>query len=103
MAGSLSMIAGHPVSPARLAAAMMKALYTMSGTLLTHKDAMLQRYRRDCITLGTEVSLVRGEEIRHGKALDIDGDGGLLVEFAPGQVETVSSGEISVRGMYGYV
>lgn len=103
MAGSLSMIAGHPVSPARLAAAMMKALHTMSGTLLTDKNAMLQRYRRDCITLGTEVSLVRGEEIRHGKALDIDGDGGLLVEFAPGQVETVSSGEISVRGMYGYV
>lgn len=103
MAASLSMIAGHPVSPARLAAEMMQALHTMSGTLLTEKDAMLRRYRQSCITLGTEVSLVRGEEIRHGKALDIDEDGGLVVEFAPGRVETVSCGEISVRGMYGYV
>ena len=35
--------------------------------------------------------------------LDIDGDGALIVEFAPGSTETVSSGEVSVRGMYGYV
>lgn len=103
MAASLSMIAGHPVPPARLAAQMMQSLYTMSTGLLTEKAAILHRYRQSCITLGSEVSLLRGNDIRHGKALDIDEDGGLLVEFSPGQVETVSSGEISVRGMYGYV
>ena len=103
MAASLSMIAGKPVSPALLASSMMQALQHMDETLLFGKKAMLDAYRQDCITLGTEISLVRGSEIRHGKALDIDDSGALLVEFAPGQRETVSSGEVSVRGMYGYV
>ena len=103
MAASLSMIAGKPVAPARLAAAMIQALARMDETLLTGKEDMLRSYRENCITLGSEISLVRGREIRHGKALDIDEDGALIVEFAPGKTETVSSGEVSIRGMYGYV
>lgn len=103
MAASLSMVAGRPVDPARLAAAMMEALFRMDQKLLSGKEEMLDVYRKNCITLGSEISLVRGTEIRHGKALDIDGSGALLVEFSPGQVETVSSGEVSIRGMYGYV
>ena len=103
MAASLSMIAGRPVDPAHLAAAMMEALFRMDQELLSGKEEMLNTYRKNCITLGSEISLLRGSEVRHGKALDIDGDGALLVEFSPGQVETVSSGEVSIRGMYGYV
>ena len=103
MAASLSMAAGHPVSPALLAARMMEALFAMSETLLTGKAAMLAAYRENCITLGTEISLLRGGEVRHGKALDIDEDGGLIVRFDSGGMETVSSGEVSIRGMYGYV
>ena len=103
MASSLSMVTGKPVDPSLLAASMMEALYRMDKTLLSGKEEMLRIYRENCITLGTEISLVRGEEVRHGKALDIDEDGGLIVEFSPGIRETVSSGEVSIRGMYGYV
>ena len=103
MAASLSMIAGRPVSPALLAAQMMVSLRKMDQILLTDKAAILDSYRRDCVTLGTEVSLVRGSEKRHGKALDIDNNGALLVEFTPGHPEAVNSGEVSIRGMYGYV
>ena len=50
------------------------------------------------------MSLLKADEtIRHGKAVDIDNDGALVVEFTPGVRETVNSGEISIRGMYGYV
>ena len=103
MAASLSMAAGHPVSPVKLACAMMEALFKMDRSLLTGKDVMLRAYRENCITLGTEISLLRGEEIRHGRALDIDDSGALLVQFEEGTVETVNSGEVSIRGMYGYV
>lgn len=103
MAASLSMIAKRPVSPAALAACMMEALFEMDQNLLTEKKAIMKIYRENCVTLGTEISLVRGEEIRHGKALDIDEDGALIVEFSPGHTEAVSSGEVSIRGMYGYV
>jgi BirA family biotin operon repressor/biotin-[acetyl-CoA-carboxylase] ligase len=103
IAGSLSSVSGQVIDRAKVAAAMMDALYRMDQSLLSGKEAMLHTYRRDCITLGKAVSLVRGEEVRHGTALDIDDDGALLVRLPDGIIETVNSGEVSVRGMYGYV
>ena len=103
IAGSLSMVTGHTVDRFRVAAAELDALYAMSQGLLTRQEAMLEQYRKDCITIGQEISLVRGEEVRHGKALDVDGEGALVVLFPDGHTEAVNSGEVSVRGMYGYV
>ena len=103
IAGSLCSVTGQNIDRARVAAAMMDALYRLDQSLLSEKEAMLHTYRRDCITLGKEVSLVRGEDIRHGTALDIDDDGALIVRLPDGSTETVNSGEVSVRGMYGYV
>ena len=103
IAGSLSMVTGQTVDRFRVAAAELDALYAMSQGLLTRQEAILVQYRRDCITLGQEISLVRGEEVRHGKALDIDGEGALVVLFPDGHTEAINSGEVSVRGMYGYV
>ena len=103
VAGSLAMVTGEEVDRFRVAAAELDALYDMSAGLLTGQDALLAQYRRDCITIGQEVSLVRGDEIRHGRALDVDGEGALVVLFPDGHTEAVNSGEVSVRGMYGYV
>ena len=103
MAGSLSMITGSPVDRAKVAAAMLDALHTMSGQLIDRKADILNRYRSDCMTLGRDVVLVRGDEKRYGHALDIDESGALVVRFENGDAESVNSGEISVRGMYGYL
>ena len=102
-AGSLEMVTGKEVSRPRLAAEMLTALYRMQDGLLGDKEAILEQYRADCVTLGKEVSLVRGSSVRYGKALDVSDTGALIVEFSPGQVEAVDSGEASVRGMYGYI
>ena len=102
-AGSLAMVTGKAIDRPRVAAAMMEALAKMDRNLLTGKEAILARYRRDCVTLGQHISVVRGEEIRHGTALDIGENGDLLVRFDDGHTEAVSSGEVSIRGMYGYV
>lgn len=103
VAGSLAMVTGQAVDRFRVAAAELDALHAMSAGLLTDQESMLTQYRRDCITIGQEVSLVRGEEIRHGTALDVDNAGALVVLFPDGHTEAVNSGEVSVRGMYGYV
>ena len=103
IAGSLSSVSRQQIDRAKVAAAMMDALYRMDATLLTEKAHILNRYRWDCITLGQEISLVRGDEVRHGTALDIDDEGALIVRFPDGNTEAVNSGEVSVRGMYGYV
>lgn len=90
-----------PLAP--LVAALVQRLSQMSSGLLSSKELWLQRYRGDCITLGKEVRLLQQGEIRYARALDIDGDGGLVVRYHSGQIATISSGEVSVRGIYGYV
>ena len=103
MACSVEMVTGKPMLRSTLAAEMIRSLYEMSGRLLTEKDAILEDYRRDCITLGREISVVRGISIRHGVAKSVDEDGALVVDFDDGTTEAVSSGEVSIRGLYGYV
>lgn len=103
MASSLSAVAGKPVSSCSLAAAMLCRLRSMDENLLVGKDSILAAYRRECVTLGQEIVLVRGEDRQYGTALDIDSEGGLVVRFLDGTVKTVTSGEVSVRGMYGYL
>ena len=103
MATSARMVLGHPADRERLIAGMVKALEAMDKALLTSPAAILERYRADCITLGREVSIVRGDEVRHATALDIDAEGGLIVRYDSGKTGTVTSGEVSVRGLYGYI
>ena len=103
MAASLSMVAKKPVDRSVLAAAMIHALWKMDADLLAGKAKIMSDYRSDCITLGQDIVLLRAEELRRGKALDIDDDGGLMVAFNDGTRQTVTSGEVSIRGMYGYV
>jgi len=52
--------------------------------------------------IGKEIKVIRGEEIRLGRALDINEEGELVVEFKEGDIENIYSGEISIRGMKGY-
>ena len=103
IAASLSMVSGKTIRPSCLAAAMIEALVDMDRTLFTEKEHIMDRYRKDCITLGQDILLVRGEDSLYGTAVDLDAEGGLIVRFADGSVKTVTSGEVSVRGMYGYI
>ncbi len=103
MAGSLSMVTGKAVDRARVAAAMIKALYEMDRDLFQNKEALMNAYRKDCITLGQQIVLVRDDRRSYGTAVDLHDDGGLVVAFDDGTTGTVTSGEVSVRGMYGYV
>lgn len=103
-AGSLHCVTGQPVDRARVTTALLDALFRMDQRLLTDHSGIMARYRANCMTVGQEVSVVKADgSVRHGKALDIDDEGGLVVDFADGTRQTVTSGEVSVRGMYGYV
>ena len=102
IATSLQLCVGKPIDRAAVVAAMLVALEKMSR-LLPDANAFLPQYRANCITLGQEISILRGEEVRHGLALDVNEEGALLVEFPDGHREFIQSGEVSIRGMYGYV
>lgn len=103
MATSLAVVTGQPVSRQALTAAMIHALWQMSERLLIDKQHLMTRYRADCITLGKPVAVHSANGIRHGNALSLDDDGALVVQYTDGQLQTVASGEVSVRGLYGYI
>lgn len=103
IATSLFLSSGKPVLPERLAAAMVEALYKMSLALFSEKAWIMDVYKANCITLGKEIQVLRHDSALPGIAVDLDADGGLLVQYPDGTRETVSSGEVSVRGMYGYI
>lgn len=100
---SLLQTTGQQILPYQLAACFSESFYELSHTLLSQRDANMNRYRNDCITIGRQVVLLRGEEKRYGTALQIEDDGALTVRFDDGKIQSVQSGDVSVRGMYGYV
>ena len=99
MAVSLKMLLSRPVQRERLAAAIIENLLRP----IADKKAVMDAYRKNCVTIGREISLLQGDRVFHGTALDVAEDGSLLVRMADGKVKTVVSGEVSVRGMYGYL
>lgn len=64
--------------------------------------AITDDYRELCVTIGKEVSVIYPNRTINGRAIDINNNGELIVETDKGIIE-VDSGEVSVRGMYGYV
>ena len=61
-----------------------------------------EEYNQYLVNFDKEVEIVRDNESYRAKSLGIDDEGRLLVE-RDGKTETVLSGEVSVRGVYGYV
>ncbi|MCI8525075.1 MAG: biotin--[acetyl-CoA-carboxylase] ligase [Oscillospiraceae bacterium] len=103
MAISLREAAGRPVDRCAYAAALIGQLWRMDAELLTEKKAWMTRYAADCITVGQDVKVVRGRTERPAHADGLDENAALLVTYEDGTKEAVTSGEVSVRGMYGYL
>lgn len=104
VATSLRRELGTAVSRPALAAAEIRALDRLYEALRRGDlRPYLEAYRRDCVNLGRTVRLKgpAGEET--ATAVGIDEDFGLVVEDSMGKQRTIRSGEVSVRGLYGYV
>lgn len=65
-------------------------------------SGVYEEYKSVCTTLGKTVRVIsRGTELI-GTAIDISPEGGLIVDTGKEHI-TITSGEVSVRGMYGYI
>ena len=69
-------------------------------------DYYINRYRMSNVTVGSKIvaypQLAENSEGRTGTALEINDDFSLKVKFEDGSIENLRSGEVSVRGLYGY-
>ena len=103
IATSLSMELGRKANYAQLATQVMLALDRLYARFPAGKSDYLERYRADCLTTGKPVRLITPTTTRDAFATGIDDEFRLLVKFPDGSTQAVSTGEVSVRGMYGYV
>ena len=104
LATSLAAQLQREVSLAALAAALIDSVDRLYAALTEDStEAYLTAYRRDCVNLGRAVQLISADGRREtAEAVDVDDTFGLIVRTAEGE-KTVRSGEVSVRGLYGYV
>lgn len=86
-----------------LAAELICSLQQLSATVLTQQDNWMARYSADCLTVGQPVQVLRAGEVRQAVALGVDREAALQVRYPDGSCERVACGEVSVRGLYGYV
>ena len=104
LATSLEYELNREISKNELAAGMIAALDTLYGDLKSgHTADYIERYRRNCVTLKKEVQLLWQDVREKVFALDVDEQFGLVVRREDGEIDTIRTGEVSVRGLYGYV
>lgn len=63
---------------------------------------LIANYKENCITLGKGIVLISDEGKKDALAVDV-GDDGELIVIINGEKKHISSGEVSVRGIMGYV
>ena len=102
VAGSIFSETGKRIDRAELAAELILALDRMTAAWENDHHAYLNAYRDRCITVGKEVRILRGDEARNAFALEITDDFALRVRYDDQTEEILNSGEVSVRGLYGY-
>lgn len=67
------------------------------------QDEILDQWREYSVTIGKEVRFILRDAEYTGTAVDITPDGRLIVDCSDGMRRELYSGEVSVRGIYGYV
>lgn len=102
MAASLAQALGHPVDRGRLCGCVIAALDRMYAEWLAGAGGWWERYRDGCVTLGKPVRLIRGGRTEEAFAEGLNESFGLIVRRPDGRRETVTTGEVSVRGLFGY-
>ncbi len=104
-ATSLKLEGGENVSRSALIAGCMKWFEHYYELFLLQEDlsGLKEEYEALLANLGQEVMVLDPAGAYQGVCRGIDRMGELLVELPKGEIRTVLSGEVSVRGIYGYV
>lgn len=103
IATSIKMIRGKDADRARLCAMIINKLDKLCSDFPKEKAYYLSEYRKNCAVIGKKVRTVKNGDERTGTAIGVDENFGLIIDFDDGVRETVTGGEVSVRGFYGYI
>lgn len=110
VAGSLRLASGHDYDRGRL---LIDILHELLGNLhefenkldsVSSRPSWLEAYSQACVTLGKRVTVVAGGDLScEGMAEALNPEGDLIVKMEDGATRVCHSGEVSVRGLAGYI
>ena len=105
IATSLKLELGHAVNRAELIARVMTEFERLYAGFEAQGDLgpVVQEYNELCLNTGNKVRVLDPNGEYNGTSRGINSLGELLVETEDGQMREVYAGEVSVRGIYGYV
>ena len=99
---SLSLIAGStPIQSA--AEEVIRKLFDLADSFPRGREAALAAYTSRCVNLRQHVLLLTKDNPLPAFCTGINRDFSLQVRLSDGTEQTVSSGEVSVRGIHGYI
>ena len=104
-ATSLFLETGFPREVDSLVSALTDRLNFLREHLASPEEASayLAEYRGICTTVGSEISFIREGAVQCCTAVGVDDSYGLIVRYPDSSSEILRSGEVSVRGIAGYV
>ena len=105
IATSLKLELGRDINRAELIARVMAEFERLYAEFEAQGDlgAVMQEYNELCLNAGSKVRVLDPNGAYTGTSRGINSMGELLVETEDGKMQEVYAGEVSVRGIYGYV
>ena len=104
-ATSLKLEKGEHIDRCKLLVELLAVFEDLDNRYLKTGDfsEILNEYKEKCITLGRTVRVTGPTEAFEGTAVDLTDDFELIVETKSGESRKVFSGDVSVRGIAGYI
>lgn len=104
-ATSISQYLGRDISRDVVLQAILAELDYFYRKFISGKclNEIIEICKYNSATLGKNVKVIKDNEIIEGKAMDIDSMGQLIIQDNHDKEIKIISGEVSVRGLYGYI
>lgn len=104
-ATSIGQVWGQTLSRPALIAKIIERFEIHYNDFLVVKDLsyLMKAYNGRCINVGAALKVMRRNETIDGVGVAVSDDGTLQIRLTDGTITSVNAGEVSVRGLYGYV
>lgn len=105
MATSIKAETGEEIKRKELVALILNNFETLYDQLINDSSIReaINICKENSALIGNDVKLIIKRDEKEVKAIDINEDGELIVQDKEGNISKVISGEVSVRGLYGYI
>lgn len=105
VATSLKLIGGKEYNRKALIIEIIKEFEKLYKEFLTCEslDFIIEDYNKACVNIGKKVRVEMNGKNIVGEAIKVVENGGLMILSDNGEELIINSGEVSVRGLYGYI